>query len=184
MENQECKVKGSLIHGLLYYMQRKWGKMYVDALKLSFDKDSIKDGKMYPYSYIREIHRHLMEKTKGDVKKGFMNAGKSVVEATIEGKFFVNYIVKKRPLEKTFKDLVKEWEKESFNNVFSGKVEKEGNVIRITLDPICDDKGEEICFLNLGGLKSIVEVTGKKATVEHTECVFHGGEHCVYEIKL
>ncbi len=181
---QECRVKGSIIHGLLYYMEKKWGNSYVESLKLSFSIGEIKDAKMYPYSYIRELHRALMEKTGGKEERGFFTAGKSVVEATLEGKFFVNYIVRKRSLEKTFKDLVRAWEDDSFKNAFSGRVVKEGSRLILTMDQICENRGEEICWLNLGGMDGVIKASGKNATVKHTECVFHGGEHCVYEIEI
>jgi predicted hydrocarbon binding protein len=180
-----CEVKGSIIKGLLYYMEKKWGKQYMDTLNLSFSPDEIRDGKYYPYSMIREVHRHLLEKTKGREEQGFRQAGKSVVEVTLEGKFFINYVVRKRPLEKTFANLLKAWEDESFRGVFKGDIKKDGNKIIITLDQICEgDKGEEVCWLNLGGMEGVVKVSGKDAVVKHTHCVFHGDEHCVYEIEL
>ena len=184
MSGKECKVKGSIIHGVIYYMERKWGKGYVESLKLSFNLKDIKDGKMYPYDYVRELHKILLDKYRGNEEKGFIMTGRSVVEATLEGKFFVNYIVRKRSLEKTFKDLVKAWESESFENVFSGNLVKEGNKLIITVDQICDDKGEEVCWLNLGGMEGVIKASGKNATVKHTECVFHGGKHCIYEIEM
>ncbi len=180
----DCKVKGSLINGLLFYMKKKWGKAYVDSLNLSFDKEDIKDGRYYPYSYIRELHAHLGDKNRGKEEKGFIQAGKAIVEATLEGKFFVNYIVKRRSLEKTFSDLVKAWEKESFQGAFEGHIEHDGKTIRVIVDQLCDDRGEEVCWLNLGGMEGVVKVSGKKANVKHTECVFHGGKHCVYEIEV
>ena len=183
-EEKDCLVKGSLIKGLLFYMKRKWGQTYTESLNLSFDPDDIKDGRKYPYSYIRELHRNMLKKTEGNEENGFVSAGKSIVEATLEGKFFVNYIVRKRSLEKTFSDLIKAWEGEHFVNVFSGSLEKDGNVLRLTIDQICDDRGEEVCWLNLGGMKGVIKVWGKNATVKHTECVFHGGEHCIYEIEM
>ena len=181
---KDCLVKGSLINGLFFYMKKKWGQAYMDGLKLSFNQSDIKDGKKYPYSYIRELHRNMLKKTEGNEETAFVIAGKSIVEATLEGKFFVNHIVKKRSLEKTFKDLVKAWESESFENVFRGALTKDGNKLILTMDQICDDRGEEVCWLNLGGMNGVIKVAGKNATVRHTECVFHGGEHCVYEIEM
>jgi len=180
----DCKIKGSLIKGLLFYMQKKWGKTYVESLKLPFKIDEIKDGKYYPYSWMRAVHHELLKKNPGKEEIAFRNAGRSVVEATMEGKFFVNYIVRKRPLEKTISDLLKAWEKESFEGVFKGRSTKNENKILITLDQMCDDRGEEVCWLNLGGIEGIIKVSGKNATVKHTKCIFHGDERCVYEIEL
>lgn len=165
-------------------MQKKWGKAYVEGLNLSFKPKELKDGRYYPYSWIREVHHILFEKNPGKEQQAFMQAGRSVVEATLEGKFFVNYIVKKRSLEKTFSDLIKAWENESFDNVFKTSMEKHDNKLEITIDQICDDKGEEICWLNQGGMEGVIKASGKHATIKHIKCVFHGDEHCVYEIEL
>jgi predicted hydrocarbon binding protein len=151
---------------------------------LPFEPEQIKDGRYYPYSYIRDIHRKLLEKNQDSMEKAFSLAGKSIAEAALEGRFFVNYIVRKRSLEKTFTDLLKAWESENFRNVFTGSMKREGNKLIITLDQICDDRGEEVCWLNLGGMEGVIKVSGKKAKVRHTECVFHGAEHCVYEIEM
>ncbi len=183
-DTNNCKIKGSLIKGLLYYMQKKWGKLYIESLKLPFKMEDLKDGRYYPYSWMRAIYNELLKKNKGKEELGFINAGRSVVESTMEGNFFVNYITQKRPLEKTFLTLLKAWEQESFEGVFKGSLIKNENKIIITLDQICDDKGEEICWLNLGGIEGVIKVSGKNATVKHTKCVFHGDEHCVYEIEL
>ncbi len=175
----ECKVKGSSINAILRYIQLKWGKPYVESLKLPFNPSEIKVDRYYPYEWVRYLHKKIAEKAQGREEQAFKKMGQDVVNSALEGHIVINYLIKRRSLEKLLEDMDKSSE---YINVFDGGIIKEGDRLQVIADQTCEDRSEQMCWITEGALNAMIKSSKKNAVVKHTKCQFHGDEHCVFEV--
>jgi predicted hydrocarbon binding protein len=175
---EECKVKGSSIKAVLRYMEVKWGKIYVSSLRLSFSPEEIKTEAYYPHSWIRELHKKIIEKSSVPAEKALRKMGADVVKSSLEGKVFINHIVKHKSIESIFNEIVRR----EYINIFEGDVKRNGKKTLIRVDQKCEDRSEEICWIMEGAIEALIKASKKHATVKHTKCMFHGDDHCIFEV--
>ena len=176
---EECKVKGSAITAILKYMEMKWGKSYVNGLNLPFDPKQIKQAKYYPYQWMIFLNHKIEEKAQGKEEEAFKKMGYDIVNSALEGRIVINYLIKRRPVEKLLEDMYKNSE---YINVLDVKIVKQGDKLQLIADQVCEDRSEHRCWTLEGALDAMIKSSKKNATVKHTKCQFHGDEHCVFEV--
>ena len=140
--------------------------------------EEIKSEVYYPHSWIRILHKKIIEKSSAPPDKTLKKMGADIVKASLEGKISINHLVKDKPIETMFNEIMRR----EYIDLFEGDVKRDGKKILVRIDQICEDKSEEICWIMEGALTAIVKACKKQATVEHTECMFHGYDHCIFEI--
>ncbi len=176
---EDCRVKGSSLIAVVKYMEMKWGKAYINSLKIPFDIKEIKRDKFYPYEWMIFMRDEISKRSVGREEQTFKKVGYDVIKSAFEGHFVINYIVKKRPLEKILADMEKNRE---YLNVYEGEGRVEDGRIIVRADQVCETKSESFCWITEGALRALIEASGKNATVKHTKCMFHGDDHCIFEI--
>ena len=176
---EECKVKGSALSAVLKYIEIKWGKNYVKGLNLPFNPEEIKQGRYYPYEWMRFLNEKIGEKARGKEEQVFKKMGYDIVKSALEGRIVINYLIKKRPLEKLLEDMYRNSE---YLNVLDVNVVKDDGRFQLIADQICEDRSEQRCWMIEGALNAMIKSSNKNAVVKHTKCQFHGDEHCVFEV--
>ena len=176
---EECKAKGSAILAVLKYMEIKWGKTYIESLNLPFDPNQIKQGRYYPYEWVRYLNEKIGEKAQGKEEQVFKKMGHDIVKSALEGRIVINYLIKRRPLEKLLGDMYRNSE---YINVLDVNIVKDGKKLQLIADQICEDRSERRCWMIEGALNAMIKSSNKNAVVKHTKCQFHGDEHCVFEV--
>ncbi|MCD6461388.1 MAG: hypothetical protein J7L61_01440 [Thermoplasmata archaeon] len=169
------ELRGSVINGYLKYVKKSWGAEGLAALEeeTGLDHRKIKDGQFYPREAINKVllwisSNHGMDR----VKRG----GK----ATAQDLGLFKYLVRWSSLEHMISRAV---------NIY-GELYKYGKIrawyeedrVRIEMEDA--NRLREDCYAWLGAFEGIAELTHTKADVKEEECIFRGGDKCVYYLYL